>query len=352
MRFAWRWIKRAIILLVILVIGLLAPVGYNELACRGDVKDEAFTPQIETAEHRDESATYLTYPEWHIVFAYDDYAKVLEDGNPHKYGYFRSISGFWSALCNLTETADNHGGAPETKNMVYVIGVSFTAELLAKATYEETIGRLFSWFASEPTASDKASAQIARDYAEFLHQIPWYKYNFPADIAELKSIGPRSLRDRERQFALGLEFGTKTQYAKAIAKAVEAAGQAKLTLRTIVLDMSVEDLCAIDGVTIIRATPDGTEIETPRYASFTTILRQIAAKGGRIAEIAGNDEIMLTITGRNRPEILRDLPVLASLERQGYDDLRWLVNVQLSDLSTVIRALEGTDATLEHIFDY
>ena len=61
---------------------------------------------------------------------------------------------------------------------------------------------------------------------------------------------------------------------------------------------------------------------------------------------------MLTITGFKRPYFLADLPVLASLQRQGYDDLRWLVTVQLKDLHTVIRALEGSDATLEHIFDY
>ncbi len=351
MRFLWRWTKRLILLLVILVIGLLTPVGYNEIACRGDVMDEAFEPQIAAEDHRDESATYLTYPEWHIVFAYDDYAKVLETGNPHEFGYWRSISGFWSALCNLTETADNHGGAPETKNMVYVIGVSFTAELLAKAAYEETIGRFFTWVGGR-SASDKASAQMARDYAEFLHQIPWYKYDFPSDIAELKAIGPETLRDRERQFALGLEFGAKAQYAKAIAKAVETTGQAKLTIRSIVNNLTVEELRGIDGVTVIRATPDGTEIDTPRYAAFTDILRQIAAKGGRISEIAGNDEIMITITGFDRPDILADLPVLATLQRQGYDDLRWLVDVQLTDLHTVIRALEGTDATLEHIFDY
>jgi hypothetical protein len=352
MRFLWRWTKRLILLLLILVIGLLAPVGYNELACRGELLDEAFTAQIESSEHRAESATYLTYPEWHIVFAYDDYAKVLETGNPHKFAYLRSISGFWSALCNLTETADNHGGAPETKNMVYVIGVSFTAELLAKAAYEETIGRMVTWLSKTPSASDTASAQMARNYAEFLHQIPWYKYDFPADVAQLKAIGPQSLRDRERQIALGLEFGTKTQYAKAIAKAVEAAGQAKLTIRTIVHDLDVDDLRSIEGVTIIRNTPEGTEIETPRYATFTDILKQIAAKGGRVSEIAGNDEIMLTITGAKRPDFLADLPVLASLQRQGYDDQRWLVNVQLNDLHTVIRALEGSNATLEHIFDY
>jgi hypothetical protein len=352
MRFLWRWTKRLILLLLILVIGLLAPVGYNELACRGKPLDEAFASQIVPEEHRAESATYLTYPEWHIVFAYDDYAKVLETGNPHEFAYLRSISGFWSELCNLTETADNHGGAPETKNMVYVIGVSFTAELLAKAAYEETIGRMATWLSKTPSASDKASAQMARDYAEFLHQIPWYKYDFSADVAQLKAIGPQSLRDRERQIALGLEFGTKTQYAKAIAKAVEAAGKAKLTIRTIVHDVEVEELRGIDGITIIRNTPEGTEIDTPRYASFTDILKQIAAKDGRVSEIAGNDEIMLTITGFKRPDFPADLPVLASMERQGYDDQRWLVNVQLNDLHTVIRALEGSDATLEHIFDY
>lgn len=352
MRFLWRWIKRLVLLLLILVIGLLAPVGYNEIACRADVDDNAFASQIDAEEHRAESATYLTYPEWHIVFAYDDYAKVLEDGNPHDFGYFRSITGFWTALCNLTQTADKHGGAPDTKNMVYVIGVSFTAELLAKAAYEETIGRLFSWFESTPSASDQASAKMARNYAEFLHQIPWYKYDFPQDIADLKAIGPQTLRDRERQFALGLEFGVKTQYAKAIASAVSATGQAKLTIRSIIQGLSVEQLRAIEGVTVIRATPNGTEIETPRYAAFTDILRQIAAQRGRILEIAGNDDIMLTITGETRPDILLDIPVLASLDRQGYDDMRWLVDVQVKDLSNLIRILEGSDATLEHIFDY
>ena len=159
--------------------------------------------------------------------------------------------------------------------MVYVIGVSFTAELIAKAAYEETIGRLFTWFGGRST-SDNASAQMARDYADFLHQVPWYKYDFPSDIAELKAIAPQTLRDRERQIALGLEFGTKTQYAKAIAQAVEAAGQAKLTIRTIVHDLTVEELRSIKGITVIRATPKGTEIDTPRYATFTNILKPVS----------------------------------------------------------------------------
>ena len=61
---------------------------------------------------------------------------------------------------------------------------------------------------------------------------------------------------------------------------------------------------------------------------------------------------MFTITGLKRPNFLANLIVLASLKRQGYDDFRWLVNVQLENLHTVIITLEGNDATLEHIFDY
>ena len=35
---------------------------------------------------RAESRTLTTYPEWHIVHAYDDYARVITDGDPHEFG--------------------------------------------------------------------------------------------------------------------------------------------------------------------------------------------------------------------------------------------------------------------------
>ena len=86
---------------------------------------------------------------------------------------------------------------------------------------------------------------MAQNYANFLHQIPWYKYDFLAASAELKANNPKSLCNKEYQFALGVEFRMKSQYAKAITKATEASGQAKLTIRTIVHDISVEDLLTI-----------------------------------------------------------------------------------------------------------
>lgn len=144
----------------------------------------------------------------------------------------------------------------------------------------------------------------------------------------------------------------KSQHAKAITKAAKTSGQAKLTIRTIVHNISVEHLLIIKGVNVINATNKRTELKTLRYATVTKILQQILAKYGRISEIAGDDEIMFTITGLKRPESLADLIVLASLKRQGYDDFRWLVNVQLESLHAVISTLKRNNATLEHIFDY
>ena len=72
----------------------------------------------------------------------------------------------------------------------------------------------------------------------------------------------------------------------------------------------------------------------------------------RAEDLAVHDEIMITVTGFKRPVLFAGIRLLASLERRGYNDDRWLVNVQLEDLHTIIRALEGSDAKLEHIFDY
>ena len=121
------------------------------------------------------------------------------------------------------------------------------------------------------------------------------------------------MRDKEHQFALGVEFRMKSQYAKAITKATEVSGEAKLTIRTIVQDISVEDLLTIKGVNVINATCKRTEIQTPSYTTFTKILQQIVVRGRHISEIAGNYAIMVKLTGLKRPDVLPDLIVLESL---------------------------------------
>ncbi|MGJ8546934.1 MAG: hypothetical protein ACSHWZ_15930 [Sulfitobacter sp.] len=341
----WRWGKRAALLLVLLIGGLLLPVGYVELACQRPTAENTYNSLLAPIHHRAESRSYLTYPEWHIVHAYDDYAQVIRTGDPHDYSYLRAITGFWSALCDLSETAADHGGVPfETKQMVYVIGTSFTAEMLAKAAYEETLGHIATWVRGpDHSPLDDLSAAQARAYAQFLQQVPWYQWDFTADAAALDAAATPRFRDRERRVALGLEYRAKAAYAKVIENAVAGVGQDALTLRLIAsADPDIE------GVRPIAQRPEGIELETPRYRALTHILVQMAASGIDFIEIAGNDDIMLTVIS-DAP----DFPnARSTMKRQGYGDYRHIVGLKVTDLAAQLRlyAREGTH--VEHIHDY
>ena len=68
-----RLLRRVLLLAVLLVLGLLSPVAYVELLCRpGPMAGAAAAPILPPEHRRPESNTLLTYPEWHIVHAYED----------------------------------------------------------------------------------------------------------------------------------------------------------------------------------------------------------------------------------------------------------------------------------------
>ena len=342
-----RWLRRVGLALVAGIALLLAPVGYTELMCRGTAPEgQGYTSLLPPEAHRPESRTLMTYPEWHIVHAYDDYARVIRDGDPHDFAFLDAIGGFWSSLCRLTRASAAHGGVDGgTRQMVYTIGVSFTAELLAKAAYEETLGRLSAALRGpDHAATDVVSAGRAAQYATFLQQVPWYRWDFAEDRAALRAAPGQTLRDRERRVALGLEAGTKAAYARVIERAVAGVGADALRLQMIVGGLAPQDLTAWPDVRLIGETAQGLRIETPRYRALTGILRDMARTGATFAEIAGNDDILLTV--------LSDTTVpgaLASFDRQGYGDVRSLLLIRVADLAGILR----DDAfRVEHVPDY
>ncbi|MBS8228693.1 hypothetical protein DYI42_20905 [Vannielia litorea] len=346
MRWLWKWLKRLLVVDVLLLIALLSPVAYVEVACRGTpVIAEPYEPLLPEAWRRPEGRTLMTYPEWHIVHAYDDYAEVITEGDPHDFGYLNAVGGFWGSLCALSEASPPHGGFDwTTKQTIYVIGVSFTAELMLKAAYEETIGRFYTWRRGpEHSTLDDISARQARDYAEFLQQTPWYKWDFKADIAEQAAASEDTPRDNERRLALGLEFSAKSAYAGVIEQAVAGVGADALRLRMVV-QATPEQVAGLEGVEIIETGPEGLVLETPRYRELTGLIKEMAARGVEFVEIAGNDDIMLTAVA--------DAPLpgaLYSRGRQGYGDTRSLVLMKVPALAGFLR---DNAATVEHVHDY
>jgi hypothetical protein len=355
------FLKWSLASLFVATLLLLSPVAYVELRCRGDAATHAYAPLLtDPAFQRREANTYLTYPEWHIVFAYDGLAEVLKTGDEHAFDYVSSISRFWGSACALTRVAGQHGGADwGTRSMIHTIGVSFTMEMLAKAAYEETVGRATAWLRGpQKSAQDRFIAAVARDYAAFLRQTPWYRYPFPEKARELWGPPARlSLRGWERRLGIGTEFEVKSVYAKVIERAVAATGEAQLVIRSVVSGLDAAALARIPGVTVIGPRADGFEIETPRYDVFTKILVEIARQGGAIREIAGNDEIMVSLTVPGGAPEGQPVPVpygtvIFRMKRDGFPGERLLVNVKMAQLSAFLTTFHIGDPGLEHVFDY
>lgn len=361
MRRLWRMVKWIVRIAVILLVLLLAPSAYVEMFCRGDTQAASHDPIItDAAFQRAEANSYLTYPEWHIVYAYEDLARVLETDDEYAFGYTSSVTSFWQSFCALNREAAKHGGADfNTRGTIHVIGVSFTLEMALKALYEETLGRLTAIVrGQEKTLQDDYAAQMAADYAGFLRQTPWYKFDFDGHTSQLWALpvgssGGAAIRGWERRLALGGEWKAKAAYAKAIAGAVAAAGQAQLRIRSVINGLEPDALSQIAEVDVIEAEGNNVIIETPRYRAFTGILRQIAQQGGQIVEIAGNDDIMVSLlapTGNDAE--LANGEVIFRAARDGSGDDRVLVTVKLAALAPLLAELEAEQLSLEHIYDY
>lgn len=351
-----RWVIGLLIASGVALVLLLAPVTYIELACRGEAAADTYRPLIaDPTVQRLEANSYLTYPEWHIVYAYDGLAEALKSGDEYRFDYLPSITKFWTSTCALMRVADEHGGADgPTRMMIHIIGVSFTAEMGLKGLYEETIGRLTAWLRGpRKTPQDVSVAAVASDYAAFLRQTPWYQYPFRRAASQLWAAPMDGVvRGWERRLGIGVEFYAKSAYAVLIGQAA-AAAPAQLTIRSVISGMDQTALARIRNVTIVGVREEGVEIETPRYDHFTNILAEIAAGGGTVREIAGNDDIMVTLT---QPEGLtapvQHGTVIRRMARDGFASERVIVNVKVPELASFLRAYPLGDPGIEHVFDY
>ena len=358
LRFLWTTVKWGGLAILLLFTVLILPIAYVETFCRAEENQPVYTPIVTEKEFtRGEANSYLTYPEWHIVYAYEGLANVLQTEDEYQFDYTSSVFGFWRSYCSLNQKANQHGGGEfGTRLVIYTIGASFTLEMALKALYEETVGRVFAYVrGDEKSPQDKYAAEMASDYATFLQQTPWYEYDFEDASARLwqQPLADFS-RGWERRLALGLEFKAKSAYAGFIKSNAGLAGVTQLRLRSVIKNLSPDILDEIDGVEVIAIDPSYIIIETPRYRKLTRILIEITKRGAEIVEIAGNDDIMFSAihTGTTKPFELQNGEVLSIIERDGFDSRRVLIAVKLSNLDEAIKESLAKGGEIEHIYDY
>lgn len=344
---------------VVAAVFVLLPVGYIEGACRAPLPGAPDLPgyrsPLPAGDRRLVAKTFLTYPEWHIVYEADAYARHLATGGrPSDFDFGEQVNSFWTSYCAVNRITNGSAAAGDAKVTIYTIGISYTAELAVKAVYEKTIGRLFEWLGGWTSADDRYAASVQRDYGTFLHETPWYRFPFgKAFTGEWQTSEPVSFgRHWERRVALSLEYGVKAAYAKLIDAATGATvGRDELTLRFVVRGDPAAVASLDARLKPVGSLPGGlTVVEAPRYQQFNDLLMKLAASPIQIVDIAGNDTIFLTIllpaatTPPGAP--LLTMPV----DRPGWR--RVGIAVKVASLLDTIRRTQRGGGIVEHVYDY
>jgi hypothetical protein len=313
---------------------------------------------------RPESQSYLSHPEWFIVYSSVEYADWTRDRLPNGFAYAESIGQFWRnwGHASRASRAENPPNS-QYSIMLGVIGVSHSVEYSLRGAYESTVGRFSAWTAGgKATAEDRFAHQVAADYARFIHTIPWYRYPFGAQLRKLWSDvpmwGPHAFRKWERRLALTVEYGIKAGYASALGWATGTAYAAEDLKIGLVVYGDTASLAAGDPRVQARRPlgPNHSLITAERYAAFSSLLLERARRDSvPIVEIAGNDDIVVTgiapadwrYVGPDA-EFLYALPLANDARR-----IRPVLKVHTRDLLPFLRRMEAEKRMrVDHVYDY
>jgi FAD/FMN-containing dehydrogenase len=310
---------------------------------------------------RDESQTYLTLPEWFLVFSPDEYAHYLQTHEPSGYPYFGAVGQFWrhyADVIHLTRGAYSFNWGYHL--MVFVIGTSFSVENLLKGVYERTIGKVAEWSSGdELTPEDRFAAKAAQDYVDFIRLRPWFEFSFFRRLQGLWNdtpvFGPHLLRKWERKLFLSAEYLVKAQYATLITVASNSIyGDTDDTVLALAENVSKPALRAASGVAVMHRYGDYALISLPHEEKFRGSVLGLVANGVRFCEIAGNRTILITVLGATswRYDLTSGREVLSEPILTAPGQRRIGIAVPVQSLHTVIGELQERHLAIEHIFDY
>ena len=415
-----KWIIYSILFFIIfnIVLTLFFVAKYSDLTIMDNKDiDQSNTELILTPEeyHRTADQTYLTFPEWFLVFAPQSLADFLNSDQPDNiisdYPLWADIAWLWQSYYHIYKyIKDDFEFNWGYHLMNMVIWVSSTIEYNWKVVYEWTIWKLtkhFSWESEE----DQLYATFAKDYVDFLYLTPWYKFPFGSYNEKLSEIPEweNSFRSKERKMIMWLEFAFKQKYAQVIWDGTKEVFDAPEQTTSVVIDRllpeSVEwveymqmieietDVLVVDEeVTEERSEEitkefseevsekldeERTEENTidadqkqqevnkkkylytlPRYQGFTDASIELAKQWVNFSEIAWNNQhimISLFVTwGRYEfsPEELEKRIFIQEIVTK--DSLkRVVVDVPIKNYWDYLRYIEGTDSIeIEHVFDF
>jgi FAD/FMN-containing dehydrogenase len=341
-----------------------APAGSMRKALAPEVRENL---RRRTGYLRDGGQTYLTHPEWYIVYSYDEFAAHLEKHLPSSFPYVSSIGQYWTNYIEVNRlTGDAYPPNWGYQLMLWVIGVSYSVEYTLKGLYENTIGRISEWFSdNQQVDEDRYAYRVAKEYSDFTHVRPWYEYDFWNKLTGLWSETPLwgrgVIRKWERKLIMSLEFGAKSAYGWLIAVGSGTVYNAEADrLQMVVAGWGAEAAAAgIANFEIVDKLDNTYALAaTPRYDAFREAMLALARSGAQIelSEISGNSDILVTgVAPRtwfydgSRGTTLYALPLPTDASRK-----RVAMRVSTRDLIALLRETQssGGGLVVDHIYDY
>jgi hypothetical protein len=354
---------RVVLAIFILAMVFLPPIGI-ETFCRRMSRQQT----VENADpltindafyHRPETDTYLSYPEWLIIYAYSDLATMLRQSGENSYSYLQAIDDYWGGFCSMNRLASaNGGGTLDQKATLYTAGISFTADMSVRGVYENTVGRLTAWWRGRDLSREDFFAHaVADSYSSFLRQHPWYDFPFGGALYTLWETIPfdrhNIVRAAERRFALTARWGIEGGAAW-VARTAASMAPEDNTVGAVVQHLTLADIEADHRIVLVRhVRPDLALIRAPE-ASFTDIVGRLSLKHKKIVEISGNQTIMMTAL--TAPGVLQMPPgarIVFMQPIQSKPGLRRIgFDVRVPTMVDFIDQLLKQNVILEHIYNY
>jgi hypothetical protein len=364
-----KWLLRKAVFTLVIFLGLFALFLIVFASICTFTKPEA-GPLPEDVLHRTVAAnvrnrdledSYYSYPEWFIVWSYEERAAYLENGSlPSGFPYFASIYQYWHGYCLICEiTHSRRQFSMGGHVMEVVLGSSFALEYSIRGAYERTLGALSEWTASNQLVDeDKYAARVAREYANFVYVRPFYEYHFAHALKglwkETGFWGPHPLRKLERKAILTTDYGLESIYAEILEKLSHMTYGEESAETYTWIENAPESL--FQKYPHVRKVKDVGErsyvVSIPRYQEFTQLAVQMAKDNVHFAHIAGNDEIVVSAMVRTWTYETPEERVLFFEQFLTRPDMKRVVlECRVRDLHLVLNDL-ASRGTIEHIYDY
>ncbi len=301
--------------------------------------------------------TFLTYPEWYLVFSPEEQAHYYTTHTATSFPFMAHTAQIWQGYKIVySQIKDNFPYNGGYHFMIWVIGSSASVEYSIKAWYETVIGRVTDTH-DVLTDEDRFNAKFTQDYVDFIKDNPWYAFDFKSRLATLWGstplFGNHFLRKVERRYILTSELLVKAVYGKLIGLGTQTVYDEALPVTAVLVD----SLPANTNVPVMvkRFADSSVLVNLPRYDKFNAAVNALAKSGARFREVAGNNSaILLTVlvpAGTNpafgNAQVVFTQPVASSPATK-----RVAIATPVANLHTLLLELDKAGMPIEHVFDY